>query len=68
MEITPIKTVIETIMEEHDWTQAEFASHFKVDASQVSRWLSGKRKPNGDTRLAIYDEYRDLVKNKNKAV
>lgn len=61
MELTPISTIIEKIMDIKGFTQQEFADYYRFDKAQVSRWLNKDQQPRGEVYLRLRMEYDKLV-------
>lgn len=55
-----VEKMITEIMTHNDWSQQEFADHFKIQASQVTRWLKGITRPNYDNLMIITDAYNKI--------
>lgn len=64
MEIKPtsIKTIVTKIMTFYGLNQQEFADKYRVNPSQVTRWLNDGQVPNGEVYLRLHMEY-DKIKN-----
>ena len=62
MEMTSIKTIVETIMDRKGLTRLEFANLYRLSPSQVTRWLNSNQQPKTEIYLRlkeVYDEIKD---------
>lgn len=58
---TPIKDIVNSLMTYYGLDQQEFALKFKVDKSQVTRWLNNNQVPRGELFMRLQKEY-DAIK------
>ncbi len=49
------------IMRYYCWTQQDLANYFKLEKSQVSRWLSGKTVPRCETYNKLKEKYDEII-------
>lgn len=63
MNIIDAKKMINAIMDYYALDRLRFAQKYKLQASQVTRWLNGSQVPKTETYLLIKEEY-DKIKNK----
>lgn len=61
IQITPISTIVKKLMTYYGLDQQEFANKYRVDKSQVTRWLNNNQVPRGELFLRLRMEY-DKVK------
>lgn len=61
--IVPIDKIVKTLMNYYGLDQQGFADKFRVDKSQVTRWLNNNQVPRGELFLRLRMEY-DQVKDK----
>ena len=52
--------MLKAIMDHYHWDQVAVSKRYNVDQSQVSRWLSGQRCPNGMAMVAIYEDFKQI--------
>lgn len=61
IQITPISTIVKKLMAYYGLDQQEFADKYRVDKSQVTRWLNNNQVPRGELFLRLRMEY-DKIK------
>lgn len=61
IQITPISTIVKKLMTYYGLDQQEFANKYRVDKSQVTRWLNNNQVPRGELFLRLRMEY-DKIK------
>lgn len=61
IKITPISTIVKKLMTYYGLDQQEFANKYRVDKSQVTRWLNNNQVPRGELFLRLRMEY-DKIK------
>lgn len=62
MDLIPFKQIIQEIMVYNGWeSNIEFADHYKIQPSQVTRWLNGQQ-PKNDTYIKYFNILSDLKK------
>ena len=61
IQITPISTIVKKLMTYYGLDQQEFADKYRVDKSQVTRWLNNNQVPRGELFLRLRMEY-DKIK------
>lgn len=66
MEQLTMKDIVLSIMDEENLTQSQFATKYRLDSSQVSRWISGKQQPRIEVYLRMR-MVRDELLEKKKA-
>lgn len=59
--VTPIDTIVKKLMAYHGLNQEEFADKYKIDKSQVTRWLNKNQVPRGELYVQLKTEY-DKIK------
>lgn len=62
IEMTPISTIVETLMSYYGLDRLRFAQKFRVEPSQVTRWLNHGQQPKIEVYLRLRMEY-DKVRN-----
>lgn len=55
-----IRKMLVRIMEHYHWTQQDLAKYFKLNKSQVTRWMSGSQIPRAETYDAIKEKYEEI--------
>jgi len=55
-----IKEMLTAIMDKYHLSQEGLATRYKVDPSQISRWLTGQRSPRGQTMILIYEDFKKI--------
>lgn len=53
--------MLKTISETNNLSQPQLARRYKVDPSQISRWLTGQSVPNGLTMIEIWEDYKKIA-------
>lgn len=53
--------MLKTISEKNNLSQPQLARRYKVDPSQISRWLTGQSVPNGLTMIEIWEDYKKIA-------
>lgn len=62
VDLIPFKQIIQEIMVYNGWeSNIEFADHYKIQPSQVTRWLNGQQ-PKNDTYIKYFNILSDLKK------
>ena len=61
IQITSISTIVKKLMTYYGLDQQEFANKYRVDKSQVTRWLNNNQVPRGELFLRLRMEY-DKIK------
>ncbi len=51
------QVIIKDIMQEKNLSQQAFAEILGINQTTVSQWLLGKKKPNYDSILLIYEKF-----------
>lgn len=54
--------ILKDIMNDKNLSQAKLAEILNVNQTTISQWLLGKKKPNYDNILAIYEKF-DITPN-----
>lgn len=62
IEMTSISTIVETLMSYYGLDRLRFAQKFRVEPSQVTRWLNKGQQPKIEVYLRLRMEY-DKVRN-----
>lgn len=60
MSTLKIREMLVRIMEYYRWTQQDLANYFKLNKSQVTRWMSGNQIPRAETYNAIKEKYDEI--------
>lgn len=63
IELTPISTIVQKLMAYYQLDRLRFAEKFRVEPSQVTRWLNKGQIPRGEVYLRLRMEY-DKIKDK----
>ena len=63
VEITPISTIVEKLMAYYQLDRLRFAEKYRVEPSQVTRWLNNGQQPKTEVYLRLRMEY-DKIKDK----
>lgn len=58
---TTIEIIVKKLMSFYALNRQEFAEKYRVDPSQVTRWLNDGQVPNGEVYLRLHMEY-DKIK------
>lgn len=63
VELTPISTIVERLMAYYQLDRLRFAEKYRVEPSQVTRWLNNGQQPKTEVYLRLHMEY-DKIKDK----
>lgn len=63
VEMTPISTIVEKLMAYYQLDRLRFAEKYRVEPSQVTRWLNNGQQPKTEVYLRLRMEY-DKIKDK----
>jgi len=55
------KDMLKLISEKNNLSQPQLARRYKVNPSQISRWLTGQAIPNGMTMVEIWEDYKKIA-------
>lgn len=58
--VISIDIIVKKLMAYYNLNQEQFAEKFKVDKSQVTRWLNKNQVPRGELYVQLKDEYNKI--------
>ena len=58
--VISIDVIVKKLMAYYNLNQEQFAEKFKVDKSQVTRWLNKNQVPRGELYVQLKDEYNKI--------
>lgn len=58
--VISIDIIVKKLMAYYNLNQEKFAEKFKVDKSQVTRWLNKNQVPRGELYVQLKDEYNKI--------
>lgn len=58
--VISIDVIVKKLMAYYGLNQEQFADKFKIDKSQVTRWLNNNQVPRGELYVQLKDEYNKI--------
>lgn len=58
--VISVDIIVKKLMAYYNLNQEQFAEKFKVDKSQVTRWLNKNQVPRGELYVQLKDEYNKI--------
>lgn len=58
--VISIDVIVKKLMAYYGLNQEQFADKYKIDKSQVTRWLNKNQVPRGELYVQLKDEYNKI--------
>ena len=58
--VISIDVIVKKLMTYYGLNQEQFADKYKIDKSQVTRWLNKNQVPRGELYVQLKDEYNKI--------